>query len=80
MLKLVATGHSNDQIASLLFISPRTASVHTSHILAKLAVGSRTEATALAFRSGLVEADPSSRATSTQWARPSLLATRAGRA
>jgi len=55
VLMLVAKGNSNEQIASLLFISPKTASVHVSRILAKLAVGSRTEATALAFRSGFVE-------------------------
>lgn len=55
VLKLVARGHSNDQIADLLFISPKTVSVHVSRILAKLHVRSRTEATALAFRNGMVE-------------------------
>ena len=46
VLELVAQGRSNDQIAETLFISPKTASVHVSHILAKLGVSSRTEAAA----------------------------------
>jgi DNA-binding CsgD family transcriptional regulator len=54
VLQLVALGLSNDQIASRLFISPRTASVHVSRILAKLGVSSRSEAAAVAFRHGLV--------------------------
>ncbi len=36
VLELVAQGRSNDEIAETLFISPKTASVHVSHILAKL--------------------------------------------
>ena len=54
VLQLVALGLSNEQIASRLFISPRTASVHVSRILAKLGVSSRSEAAAVAFRHGLV--------------------------
>ena len=46
VLALVAEGRTNDQIAATLFISPKTASVHVSHILAKLQVASRTEAAA----------------------------------
>jgi DNA-binding CsgD family transcriptional regulator len=46
VLALVAEGRTNDQIAGTLFISPKTASVHVSHILAKLQVASRTEAAA----------------------------------
>ena len=38
---LVAAGRTNRQIASTLFISEKTASVHVSHILAKLAVATR---------------------------------------
>jgi DNA-binding CsgD family transcriptional regulator/tetratricopeptide (TPR) repeat protein len=53
VLALVAEGRSNGQIASTLFISPKTASVHVSNILAKLDVSSRTEAAALAHRLGL---------------------------
>lgn len=50
VLALVATGRSNRQIAQELYISPKTASVHVSNILAKLSVSSRGEAAALAHR------------------------------
>jgi DNA-binding CsgD family transcriptional regulator len=44
VLRLVAAGQSNKEIAATLVISPKTASVHVSHILAKLGAGTRTEA------------------------------------
>jgi DNA-binding NarL/FixJ family response regulator len=50
VLQCVAMGLSNDQIADELFISPKTASVHVSHILRKLDVRSRSEATTSAHR------------------------------
>ncbi|MEV6790583.1 AAA family ATPase [Streptomyces sp. NPDC051320] len=50
VLRLVAAGRTNRQIAEELFISPKTASVHVSNILAKLGVPSRGEAAALAHR------------------------------
>ncbi|MFE7116366.1 AAA family ATPase [Streptomyces sp. NPDC057654] len=50
VLRLVAAGRSNRQIAAELFISPKTASVHVSNILAKLEVSGRGEAGALAHR------------------------------
>ncbi|MGW6410783.1 helix-turn-helix transcriptional regulator [Streptomyces vinaceus] len=50
VLSLVAVGRSNRQIAEELFISPKTASVHVSNILAKLGVAGRGEAAALAHR------------------------------
>jgi DNA-binding CsgD family transcriptional regulator/tetratricopeptide (TPR) repeat protein len=53
VLALVAAGRSNRQIAQALFISPKTASVHVSNILAKLGVASRVEAAAVAHRLGL---------------------------
>jgi DNA-binding CsgD family transcriptional regulator len=53
VLALVAAGRSNRQIAQALFISPRTASVHVSNILAKLSVAGRVEAAAVAHRLGL---------------------------
>ncbi|MBO2460563.1 ATP-binding protein [Actinomadura violacea] len=55
VLRLVAEGRSNRQIAEELFISARTAGVHVSNILAKLRVASRTEAAALAHRLRLFE-------------------------
>ncbi len=54
VLVLVAAGRSNRQIAEELFISPKTASVHVSNILAKLEVSGRGEAAALAHRLRLV--------------------------
>ncbi|WP_129842636.1 helix-turn-helix transcriptional regulator [Streptomyces sp. RFCAC02] len=54
VLTLVAAGRSNRQIAEELFISPKTASVHVSNILAKLEVSGRGEAAAVAHRLGLV--------------------------
>jgi DNA-binding CsgD family transcriptional regulator len=50
VLDLLTTGLSNPQIAAALFISPKTASVHVSNILAKLGVSGRVEAAALAHR------------------------------
>ncbi|MEU2123992.1 helix-turn-helix transcriptional regulator [Nocardia niwae] len=54
VLRLVATGASNRQIAAELFISANTAGVHVSRILAKLGVSSRTEAAATARIRGLL--------------------------
>jgi DNA-binding NarL/FixJ family response regulator len=55
VLRLVADGLSNRQIAEELFISVKTASVHVSNILAKLQVGSRVEAAAVAHRLALFD-------------------------
>ncbi|MGK5498082.1 helix-turn-helix transcriptional regulator, partial [Streptomyces sp. URMC 125] len=57
VLGLVAAGHSNRRIAEELFISPKTAGVHVSNILAKLGVSGRGEAAAMAHRLRLVEPD-----------------------
>ena len=58
VLRLVADGRSNRQIAEELFISVKTASVHVSNILTKLAVSSRVEAAAVAHRLALFDAAP----------------------
>jgi DNA-binding NarL/FixJ family response regulator len=60
VLRLIAAGRSNREIASVLFIAPKTASVHVSNILGKLGAASRTEAAAIAHREGLT-AQPSGR-------------------
>ncbi|WP_277949966.1 helix-turn-helix transcriptional regulator [Bailinhaonella thermotolerans] len=54
VLRLVAEGRNNREVAAALFISPKTASVHVSNILAKLGVTSRTSAAAIAHREGLL--------------------------
>ena len=60
VLRLVAAGRSNREIAAELFISPKTASVHVSNILGKLGVASRGEAAARAHTLRLF--DPASTA------------------
>jgi DNA-binding CsgD family transcriptional regulator len=50
VLALVAAGRTNRQIGQALFITPKTASVHVSRILAKLGVAGRGEAAAIAHR------------------------------
>jgi pentatricopeptide repeat protein len=55
VLRLVAAGRANRDIAAELFISPKTASVHVSNILAKLGVSSRVEAAATVHRLRLLD-------------------------
>jgi DNA-binding CsgD family transcriptional regulator len=53
VLTLVARGYTNQEIADALVISVKTASVHVSHILRKLAAPNRREAAAIAHRLAL---------------------------
>ena len=53
VLRSLASGRSNREIAAELFISDKTVSVHVSNILAKLRAASRTEAAAIAHDNGL---------------------------
>jgi DNA-binding NarL/FixJ family response regulator len=55
VLRLVAAGQPNKQIAAELAISARTARTHVSRILRKLRLSSRTQAALWAVREGLVE-------------------------
>jgi PAS domain S-box-containing protein len=55
VLHLVAVGESDKQIGLKLGISHFTARNHTSNILAKMGVGSRTEAASRALREGLLD-------------------------
>jgi DNA-binding CsgD family transcriptional regulator len=54
VLRLLVAGHSNAQIADILFISPRTISTHLTSTFNKLGVSSRTEAIAAAHHLHLV--------------------------
>ena len=54
VLKLIATGLLNKEIADRLYISERTVKFHVSEILAKLGAGNRTEAVAIAKKKGLI--------------------------
>jgi DNA-binding NarL/FixJ family response regulator len=56
VLRLLAQGHSNKQIAHKLQIAEKTVKTHVSNILSKLGVQSRTQATLYAVRTGLVSA------------------------
>ena len=54
VLKLMATGLLNKEIADRLYISERTVKFHVSEIPAKLGAGNRTEAVAIAKKKGLI--------------------------
>jgi DNA-binding NarL/FixJ family response regulator len=54
VLELLARGWTNKQIAEALFISEKTARVHVSHLLTKLAVPTRGAAVDVAHRHGLL--------------------------
>jgi non-specific serine/threonine protein kinase len=54
VLRHLADGHSDREIAELLSISPKTAMRHVANIYLKMGVHSRAAATSLAFREGIV--------------------------
>lgn len=54
VLRHLVAGRTDREIATALFISPRTASRHVGAILAKLGAATRTEAAARAVRDGLI--------------------------
>jgi NarL family two-component system response regulator LiaR len=56
VLKYMAKGYSNQEIAKLMVVSTATVHSHVSRILAKLEVSSRTQAVIYAMRAGVVTA------------------------
>jgi DNA-binding NarL/FixJ family response regulator len=58
VLRLVATGSPNREIASVLFISEATVKTHVEHIIQKLGVSDRVQAVVWAARHGLLPAEP----------------------
>jgi DNA-binding CsgD family transcriptional regulator/tetratricopeptide (TPR) repeat protein len=57
VLRLLGQGHTNAEIGRMLFISPKTASVHVTNILRKLGAGSRVQAATIAERAGVLDQD-----------------------
>jgi two-component system, NarL family, response regulator NreC len=55
VLRLLALGHTNQEIASSLYISVRTAETHRAHIMQKLRLRSRAELVRYALDNGLIE-------------------------
>ena len=60
ILRLLAAGHANKEIAGRLVISERTARTHVSNVLRKLGLASRTQAALWAVREGLASGTRSS--------------------
>jgi NarL family two-component system response regulator LiaR len=57
VIRLVAQGLSNDDIAEKLVVSERTVRTHVSHILEKLHLANRTQMALYAIREGIAKLD-----------------------
>jgi two-component system response regulator NreC len=55
VLRLLALGHTNQEIAQMLYISVRTAETHRAHIMQKLGLSTRAELVRYALSQGLLE-------------------------
>ena len=60
VLRLLALGHTNQEIAGMLYISVRTAETHRAHIMRKLGLETRAELVRYALSSGLLDESQSS--------------------
>ncbi len=58
VLRLLALGHTNQEIANMLFLSVRTVETHRAHIMQKLRLSSRAELVRYAMDEGLLEEAP----------------------
>lgn len=58
MLRLVALGHTNADIAAELFVSVRTVESHRAHLQQKLGVKSRADLVRIAREHGLISDEP----------------------
>ena len=61
VLRLLALGHTNQEIAKMLYISVRTAETHRAHIMQKLRLQSRAELVRYALQHGLLESETGER-------------------
>jgi two-component system response regulator NreC len=59
VLRLLALGHTNQEIATMLYISVRTAETHRAHIMQKLGLSSRAELVRHALDHSLIDREPS---------------------
>jgi two-component system response regulator NreC len=57
VLRLLALGHTNQEIAGQLYISVRTAETHRAHIMQKLGLSTRAELVRYALANGMLEDD-----------------------
>jgi two-component system response regulator NreC len=55
VLRLLALGHTNQEISQMLYISVRTAETHRAHVMQKLRLNTRAELVRYALEHGLVE-------------------------
>ncbi len=56
-MRLLALGHTNQEIAKMLYISVRTAETHRAHIMQKLRLATRAELVRYAIEHGLLDGE-----------------------